>query len=70
MPTNQKYSKRVHSRRQLGRASEHIQAVLTVLCEIGPRYEEALPRVCMACKELSAMMNMADSMIIDIKENM
>jgi len=70
MPANQKYSMRVHSRRQLGRASEHIQAVLTVLCDVGPRYEEALPRVSMACKELNDMMIMADSMITDIKDNM
>jgi len=69
MPTNQKYSARVHSIRQLRSASEHVRAVLTVLCDVGPRYEEALPRVSMACKELNAMMIMAESMITDIRDN-
>ena len=70
MPANQKYSMRVHSRRQLGRASEHVKEASKVLCEIVPRYFEGLPRVSMACKELNDMMIMADSMITDIKDNM
>jgi len=70
MPTNQKYSMRVHSRRQLGRASEHILAVSKVLNDVGPRYKEALPQVSLACEQLNDMMVMADSMITDIKDNM
>jgi hypothetical protein len=69
MPANQKYSTRVHSRRQLGRASEHNQATLKVLSEIGLRYAEALPRVSEACKQMNDMLQMIETMINDIREN-
>jgi len=69
MPANQKYSARIHSRRQLGRASEHIQATSKVLSEVGLRYKEALPGVSLACSQMFEMLSMVDSMINDIKEN-
>lgn len=69
MAANQKYSTRVHSRRQLGRANEHIQAASKVLYEIMPRYIQALPRVSMACQEMIDMLSMVESMITDIRAN-
>jgi len=69
MPTNQKYSTRVHSRRQLGRASDHIQAASLVLCEMIPRYKEASPTVSEACSTLIEMLSIAENMIRDIRDN-
>lgn len=69
MPANQKYSTRVHARRQLGRASEHIQATSKVLCEIKPKYEQALPRVSSACEQMIDMLSMVENMIEDIRDN-
>jgi hypothetical protein len=69
MPANQKYSTRIHSKRQLTRASEHIQATSKVLYEIKPRYEQALPRVSSACEQMIDMLSMVESMIDDIREN-
>jgi len=69
MGANQKYSTRVHTRRQLSRANEHIQAAAKVLCEIRPKYEEALPRVSLACEQMIDMLNMVESMITDIRDN-
>jgi len=69
MRANQKYSTRVHSKRQLGRANEHIGAASKVLCEIKPRYEDALPRVSLACEQMIDMLAMVESMITDIREN-
>ena len=69
MPTHQKYSTRIHSKRQLGRANEHIQAASKVLCEISPRYVEALPRVSSACNQMIDMLNMVKTMIDDIRNN-
>lgn len=70
MPTNQKYSNRIHSKRQLGRANEHIQAASKVLCEIAPRYAEAAPRVSLACEPMLDMLAMVESMITDIRDNL
>jgi len=69
MPTNQKYSTRVHSRRQLTRASDNVRAASLVLCEMTPRYKEALPMVSEACSTLIEMLSMAEEMIRDIREN-
>jgi len=69
MPTNQKYSTRVHSRRQLTRASDNVRAASLVLCEMIPRYAEALPQVSEACRQLIDMLSMAENMIRDIREN-
>ena len=69
MPANQRYSTRIHSRRQLGRANEHIQAASKVLYEIKPRYEQALPRVSAACEQMIDMLSMVENMIDDIREN-
>jgi len=68
MPTNQKYSARIHSRRQLTSASEHVRAVFDVLVLVGSRYEEALPQVSVACEKLNEMLVMAESMITGIRE--
>lgn len=69
MPANQKYSTRVHTRRQLGRAADHIQSAGKVLFEIKPKYETALPRVSLACEQMIAMLSMVENMITDIRDN-
>ena len=69
MPANQKYSQRIHSRRQLGRANEHVRAASLVLCEMTPRYKEALPVVSEACSTLIEMLSIAENMISDIRDN-
>jgi len=69
MPTNQKYSTRIHSRRQLSRANDHIKAASKVLCEIMPRYEKVLPRVSLACEQMIDMLAMVENMIDDIRSN-
>jgi len=69
MPTNQKYSMRVHSRRQLTRASDNVRAASLVLCEMTPRYKEALPQVSEACSTLIEMLSIAENMIRDIRDN-
>jgi len=67
MPANQKYSSRVHTKRQLGRAVEHIQAAALVLFEVGERYQEAAPTISTACKCLSDMVSMAENMLEEIR---
>jgi len=69
MPTNQKYSTRVHSKRQLTRASDNLRAASLVLCEMASRYEEALPVVAAGCRELVEMISMCENMVRDIREN-
>jgi len=69
MPTNQKYSTRVHSRRQLTRASDNVRAASLVLCEMTPRYKEALPVVAEACSTIIEMLSMCEEMIRDIRDN-
>lgn len=69
MPTNQKYSTRVHSRRQLGRASDNVRAASLVLCEMKQRYLEALPIVAQGCGQLVEMLSMAENMIRDLRDN-
>lgn len=69
MPTNQKYSTRVHSKRQLTRASDNVRAASLVLCEMIPRYKDALPKVAEACSTLIEMLSMAENMIRDIRDN-
>lgn len=69
MAEHQKYSTRVHSRRQLDRAGEHLQAASKVLLEIQPRYELALPRVSAACVEMIQMLTMIENMVEDIRNN-
>jgi len=68
MPTNQKYSARIHSRRQLVRASEHVRDTSMILCDIGSRYETVLPTVSQACEQLNDMLVMCDALIHDIRE--
>ena len=68
MPTNQKYSQRIHSRRQLIRASEHVRNASTIMCDVGLRYETALPTVSQACDKLNDMLVMCDALIRDIRE--
>ena len=69
MPTNQKYSTRVHSIRQLKSASEHVRAASIILLEVGLRYKEALPQVSLGCEKLNDMVVMSDAMITDIRDN-
>lgn len=69
MPANQKYSTRVHSRRQLGRACEHIREATKVLREVGERYSEALPLISQGCSENLNMLGMIESLIEDMRTN-
>ena len=63
MGANQKYSGRVHTKRQLGRAVEHVEAIALVLTEVGERYHEAKPIVSAACKEMHSMTSMLQSLL-------
>jgi len=69
MSTNQKYSTRIHSRRQLGRASDNVRSALGLLCDVKQRYLEALPIVAQGCGQLVEMLNMCENMICDIRDN-
>ena len=69
MPANQKYSTRVHSRRQLTRASDHVKAASLVLCEMKQRYSEALPIVAEGSLHLVEMLTMCEDMINDLRDN-
>lgn len=69
MPTNQKYSARIHSRRQLLSINTHIASSINQLTDIGDRYIEALPKVKLACDEMIKMLIMVEAMVIDIREN-
>lgn len=69
MPANQKYSIRIHSRRQLGRAREHIAEVDKVLNEVGNRYADALPQIADGCLSIIDMLKMADALIEDMRTN-
>ena len=70
MPANQKYSGRIHTKRQLGRAIEHIEAVALVLSEVQERYTEASPKVSEACRQLFQMMSITESMLKDMKDSL
>ena len=70
MPANQKYSTRIHTKRQLGRAIEHVQAIAIVLSEVNERYIEASPKVSEACKHLFEMMSITESMLKDMKDSL
>lgn len=69
MPTNQKYSTRVHSKRQLTRACDHVRNASLVLCELTPRYKDASPQVSEACSTLIEVLSMCENMITDIRDN-
>ena len=70
MPTaNQKYSTRVHSRRQLGRANEHLTEVSKVLNEVGQRYADALPQIANGCIKSNQMVDMLSTLIEDMRTN-
>jgi len=70
MPTaNQKYSTRVHSRRQLGRATEHLQEAFKVLQEVGSRYHEALPQIAEGCLKCNDMLDLLKTLIEDMRTN-
>lgn len=70
MPTaNQKYSTRVHSRRQLDRAREHIEAAEKVLKEVSYRYADALPDMADGLLKGSEMLLMLQALVEDIRTN-
>jgi len=69
MGANQKYSTRIHSRRQLGRAREHIVEAEKVLREVGERYAEALPLISKGCIENINMLGMIEELIEDMRTN-
>jgi len=68
MEANQKYSGRVHTKRQIGRAVEHVQATALVLAEVGSRYQEALPAVSKACENMLSMTSLLEVMLDRMKE--
>lgn len=69
MPANQRYSTRLHSRRQLGRAWEHLTEVSTVLDEVGSRYIKVLPQIAVGCLKCNEMVNMLKVLIEDMRTN-
>lgn len=69
MPANQRYSTRIHSKRQLGRAREHIAEASKVLSEVGKRYADALPLIGDASIKVNDMLLMADALIEDMRQN-
>lgn len=69
MPANQTYSTRIHSRRQLGRAMEHIGEANKVLFEVGQRYSEALPLISRGCVDTVAMLSMVAALVEDLRTN-
>lgn len=69
MPANQTYSTRIHSRRQLGRANEHLREAAQVLNEVGCRYADALPLIGDASIKVIDMLKMAEALIEDMRIN-
>jgi len=69
MPEHQRYSIRVHSRRQLGRSIEHLQEASKVLKEVGSRYADALPQIGDGCLKCIEMVEMLQTLIEDIRTN-
>lgn len=69
MGTHQKYSTRLHSKRQLGRAREHLAEVSKALSEVGNRYADALPLIADASVKVNDMLSMADALIEDMRKN-
>jgi len=70
MPANQKYSGRIHTKRQLGRAVDHIQATVLVLSEVGERYQEVRPIISECCKHMLEMMAITENLLTDMKDNL
>jgi len=69
MPANQKYSTRIHSRRQLGRSIEHLMEASKVLSEVGQRYSEALPIISNGCIHIVDLLGMVEVLIEDMRTN-
>ena len=70
MPTaNQKYSIRIHSRRQLGRVGEHLTEAKKVLGEVGCRYADALPQIADASLKCTDMLTLLQTLIEDMRTN-
>jgi len=67
MGANQKYSGRVHTKRQLGRAVEHIHATALVLTEIQNRYYEAAPIISKGCEQVVELLEMIEVLLVDMK---
>jgi len=69
MSTNQKYSARIHSRRQLVSIETHLKSCSILLADVGVRYTEAIPIVSSACHEMIMMINMMEAMVNDVRDN-
>jgi len=67
MGANQKYSGRIHTKRQLGRAVEHIKATAQVLFEVQERYEKAVPLISEGCERMLEMIVMLEALLEEIK---
>ena len=70
MSTNQKYSARIHSRRQLTSIDNHLKACLGMLNNLGIAYQEALPQVSEACINMITMIDLVKGMAAKVRENL
>jgi len=69
MPTNQKYSARIHTRRQLASINLHLTSCYKQLTDIGFRYNAVLPKVSEACVEMMKLIEMFKDMANKIRDN-
>ena len=69
MSTNQKYSARIHSRRQLASVDTYVSSCVKQLNSIGERYTEALPQVSEACLNMISMLELIKAVIIKVRES-
>jgi len=69
MSTNQKYSQRIHSKRQLVLVRDKLDSASFLMADVGSRYSDALPEVSEACATIVSMMNMIEVMVEDIRNH-
>lgn len=70
MPANQKYSGRIHTKRQLGRAVEHVQAITLVLNEVGERYQGVNLPISDMCKQMLIMTTMLEGLLDGMRDGL
>lgn len=69
MSTNQKYSGRIHARRQLVSIDNHLTSAIKLLTDIGEVYLGAEPKISMACVELIKVLGLCTPMVTKIRDN-
>jgi len=67
MSTNQKYSQRIHSKRQLHLVREKLDSASFLMADVGSRYSDAMPEVSDACARIVEIINMVEVMVEDIR---